>query len=354
MHNLHLSRHGIWYFRKVTIAPNGKRKEVKRSLGTRDKTLAKTKVLQLLACLKSNHSKAQVVEPLATPAVEAIDFHASLKAYLEYKSGTVSIREVTSITRSCMRYLAYTATPLSKKAASSFMDTLEMSPVTKNKYADKIGSFFKWVAARTDEVIRNPFEGIRYKHAKSASEQRAAYTRTELAKLFSITKTLPMHKQWIIKIAAYSGMRATEIVQLSSDDIKQVDGIWCIDINDSKEWQSLKNKNSRRVIPMHKELEPFVLYAKARVGRVFPEFKYNEGFPCARYFSNWFSTFRKREGLPEFHSLRHYVASVFKSAGVPMQYAAAMLGHSNSSITYDRYGKGISPAHLVELLPHLK
>lgn len=43
-----------------------------------------------------------------------------------------------------------------------------------------------------------------------------------------------------MKIAAYSGMRANEIVQLSSDDIKQVDGLWCIDINNPKEWLSLK------------------------------------------------------------------------------------------------------------------
>ena len=43
----------------------------------------------------------------------------------------------------------------------------------------------------------------------------------------------------------------------------------------------------------------------------------------------------------DFHSLRHTVATELKQAGVPSQYAAQILGHSNGSITYDRYGKSI-------------
>ena len=33
--------HGIWYFRKVTIMPCGRRKEIKKTLRTRDKSAAK-------------------------------------------------------------------------------------------------------------------------------------------------------------------------------------------------------------------------------------------------------------------------------------------------------------------------
>ena len=35
--NLWLSPHGIWYYRKVTTLPCGRRKEIKKSLHTRDK-----------------------------------------------------------------------------------------------------------------------------------------------------------------------------------------------------------------------------------------------------------------------------------------------------------------------------
>ena len=51
--NLWLSPHGIWYYRKVTTLPCGRRKEIKKSLHTRDKLTARSKVAQLLACVRS-------------------------------------------------------------------------------------------------------------------------------------------------------------------------------------------------------------------------------------------------------------------------------------------------------------
>jgi len=51
--NLWLSPHGIWYFRKVTLLPCGRRKEFKKTLRTRDKSEAKKKVMDLLACARS-------------------------------------------------------------------------------------------------------------------------------------------------------------------------------------------------------------------------------------------------------------------------------------------------------------
>ncbi|WP_156136314.1 hypothetical protein [Photobacterium gaetbulicola] len=53
MSNLWLSKQGVWYFRKVTTLPSGKRKDLKKSLRTRDKREAKRKVVELLACTKS-------------------------------------------------------------------------------------------------------------------------------------------------------------------------------------------------------------------------------------------------------------------------------------------------------------
>ena len=39
--NLWLTPHGIWYYRKVTTLPCGRRKEIKQSLHTRDKLCAR-------------------------------------------------------------------------------------------------------------------------------------------------------------------------------------------------------------------------------------------------------------------------------------------------------------------------
>ncbi len=50
--NLWLSPHGIWYYRKVTTLPCGRRKEIKKSLHTRDKLWARKKVAKLFACMR--------------------------------------------------------------------------------------------------------------------------------------------------------------------------------------------------------------------------------------------------------------------------------------------------------------
>lgn len=51
--NLWLSPQGIWYYRKVTVLPCGRRKDIKKSLRTRDKLVARQQVAQMLACARS-------------------------------------------------------------------------------------------------------------------------------------------------------------------------------------------------------------------------------------------------------------------------------------------------------------
>lgn len=58
--NLWLSPHGIWYYRKVTTLPCGRRKEIKKSLHTRDKPTARAAVAQLLACVRSRPKPIQL------------------------------------------------------------------------------------------------------------------------------------------------------------------------------------------------------------------------------------------------------------------------------------------------------
>lgn len=347
MSNLYLSRHGIWYFRKVTTLPSGKTKDIKKSLRTRIKSEAKAKVIALLSCNVS-HRTAPIEEPIT------LDFYKELTAYLKSKSGNVAEREMLSIERYISRYLSFTMTPKSKQQAVKFLDSLDVSIGTKNKHASKIGAFFHWVNNRYDEEIKNPFEGLRAKDTQPVKEKRTAYSLSQIKFLLASMSNLEIHKQWIIKIAIYTGMRCNEIIQLSSDDVSQIDGQWCLSVRDNKDYQRVKNKGSIRAIPLHKELLPFVVYAKSKPDgeRIFPEFKVYKG-NCAHYFGKWFTRWKAKNNLPEFHSIRHYVATVFKTQGIELQYAQQILGHSSGSITYDRYGKQIAPHALVNAIESL-
>lgn len=74
--NLWLSPHGIWYFRKVTTLPCGRRKEIKKTLRTRDKSEAKRKVMDLLACVRSG-GKSRPDTSLPSSFLEQANLEAS-------------------------------------------------------------------------------------------------------------------------------------------------------------------------------------------------------------------------------------------------------------------------------------
>ena len=192
------------------------------------------------------------------------------------------------------------------------------------------------------------------KDKESAASKRGSYSVSQLKRLISSLESLPEWKRWIILLGRFTGMRANEICQLYHCDIKKIDEIWCAVVDDSQEGQTVKTDNSKRSIPLHQELisNGFLEYVENAKGRLFPQLTYYKG-SFSHYFTRWFSSFRKRISVPEFHSLRHYVATAFKTAGVAEQFAGAFLGHANSSITYNRYGKSIGLSELYALLVHL-
>ena len=65
--NLWLSPQGIWYYRKVTVLPSGRRKDIKKSLRTRDKLVAREQVAKMLACVRSR-VKSESVQPEPQPS----------------------------------------------------------------------------------------------------------------------------------------------------------------------------------------------------------------------------------------------------------------------------------------------
>ena len=371
--NLWLSPHGIWYFRKVTIMPCGRRKEIKKTLRTRDKSEAKRKVLDLLACVRSD-GKTRPVEPLPSSFLEQASLPASdpkvvpnppanqvpvpskpprtvetpklswlADKYLKERGMSWAAQE----TRHQKHYL-YTfieragdmpVTKYGKQDAVSFKDwlmTSGKSPTTINKYLQKLSLFFKWIANH-HEGVNNVFEGLSIQRAKE-TKPRTAYTPEEFRQFISWAKGLKGHRKWISLLGAYTGARANEICQLYADDVQCIDGIWCLNIRSNRPDQKLKTENSARLVPIHSDVlaEGFLEFVEGRIGlRLFAELSLVMGY-YSHGWGKWFN--RNRPTDKDFHSLRHTVGTELKSAGVPIQYTAAILGHETGGISYDRYG----------------
>ena len=352
--SLMLSRHGIWYYRKVNLMPCGKRREYRRSLGTRSKTEALKRVerfVDRLWTVDDTPALTSTPPAVVSASLGFDELKYQAEQYVTFKSMEVGERETSSIQRCLNSYFKFTNQPTSKSQAAAFIAGLDMAIPTKNKYVKKLGAFFRWLNNRVDYEVKSPFDGLMQKDKESAASKRESYSTDQIKRLMASLQQVPEWKRWIILLGRFTGMRANEICQLYHGDIKKVDDIWCAVVDDIHEGQTVKTDNSRRCVPLHQELisKGFLEYVERSQGRLFPQLTYYKG-SFSHYFTRWFSRFRKKASVPEFHSLRHYVATAFKKAGVAEQFAGAFLGHANSSITYNRYGKSVGALDLYDLL----
>ena len=130
------------------------------------------------------------------------------------------------------------------------------------------------------------------------------------------------------------------------EDIRKVEGVLCFDIND-KPGHSLKNKSSKRVIPVHPELIRigFVEYAdslrKTKNPLLFPGLA-PVGAKHSHYPSIWFGKLKRELGMPSrtkvFHSFRHVMADKMRKVRAEDYLLKRMLGHEVGSVTHDTYG----------------
>lgn len=367
--NLWLSPHGIWYYRKVTTLPCGRRKEIKQSLRTRDKLCARHKVALLLACVRSrptstvpsvgapeepvNQSSTKPVARAAKPLAPLLSVLSD--RYQKEKALSWAPKE----RKNQKHYLGAFIEALGDRPAADYgkADVVKFkeallnsgkSPTTINKYLQKLSLLFDWLANHHEGII-NHFTGLKLQRVKEVNP-RSGYTADERLQFVQWAKRQEPYRRWIALLGLYTGARANEICQLYADDVVLVDSVWCIKVQASRPDQKLKTENSARLIPIHSALleTGFLTFVQERAGgRLFTELPHRQdGY--SHLWGQWFS--RNRPVPKDFHSLRHTVGTTLKDKGVPLQFAAAILGHANGAISYDRYGGGISVEKLKETI----
>jgi integrase len=139
-------------------------------------------------------------------------------------------------------------------------------------------------------------------------------------------------------------MRLEEVCQLHQEDIKQVDGVYVIDVNDHDD-KRLKTIASKRLVPIHPNLIDmgFLDFIKSRPkGHLWIHLKKGrDGY--GRNLGSWFNKLIRKIGVANpkvsFHSFRHTFSNQLKQSDVQEERIAELLGHSNESVTTGRYGK---------------
>lgn len=410
MRYLTISKGGVWYFRYQLPTEHqclfDNRNEIKRSLRTSCKLTAKIKALSLeleiRTKIQGDLSSALVINNQPIQNIVTSDKRQlkgacpfkCLEEYFSFKADFVSSKtnedsynkcrvilnllsekEITKIRRkeaeSIRQQLKYYPSNLKKHKefkGLSGKQAMELNqrigkPVLSSEsikyYIQKCSSFFEWAVQR-EYTDLNPFKGFKFISTRKSSEAKHAYTQLDLKKIFSTDIHTQEHSAqqfsyWLPILASLTGARLNELCQLYKDNIFIHEGIWCIQITDGHEGQKIKNQNSRRIIPLHSKLIElgFIKHINSIEGpRVFPDLLLKrDGYGTSA--SKWFARFKTKLGFQkghDFHSFRHTVANELKQAGIPQERAAALLGHSQQGITYDRYGKDISPKLLVETI----
>lgn len=168
-------------------------------------------------------------------------------------------------------------------------------------------------------------------------------------------------KFWVPLIALYSGARANEICQLRVNDIIQKGKVWCFNISDRAETQSLKNKQSNRIVPIH----PIILdlgfidfvnkVKENKKEQIFHNLTYTEKNQYAGAITKWFARYLDTIGLSEkskvFHSFRHTFETKCVDKKLTAEVQNQLCGWTNHGVGQRIYNKGMD---VLSLLKELK
>ncbi|MCM8528227.1 MAG: site-specific integrase [Lentisphaeraceae bacterium] len=219
----------------------------------------------------------------------------------------------------------------------------KMSNTTINNHLSFFRTVWKW--AKKEKYLKgnlqNPAEGIR---AGASSRVRTGKTITvsDCDKLinmpFPSNATNFDKKVWnyFPVIARYTGMRINEIGQLTTEDIREEEGILCFDIN-TNHGKSVK-ADSVRLVPISEKLKDFIKplinqCANSKVRKeIFPKRGDYNG-RIAKSFDNTFNRHAKKIGSHiHFHGLRSYMTTQMANAGIDEIDRKKITGHSDPSI----------------------
>ncbi len=289
-----------------------------------------------------------------------------------------TIQQLESRIRAFVKFAKANALEATTKHAIDFRDELLRSGKAEKsvvEYLAAVRQFYKWLRLRGD-IDKNIFEDVTIKRkSRRASEDRQRWSKPDLYKLFKHPNLTPPNKNivrtqreledyWLPHLLLYTGARVSEICQLDTADIKLIEDIWCIDINDIGQDKRLKSASAKRLVPLHPELinRGFLHYAQTRYEN---KQKKLFSFRATGVNKDWSARFINRFGKvlddlgfmpsqrPTLHSLRHTFIDELQQSGIAENLVADLVGHTKSNLTFDRYGKRINLTSLYSAVKSL-
>jgi integrase len=155
------------------------------------------------------------------------------------------------------------------------LQTLDLSPLTiRDGYIAAMKAFFGW-AKKKKKLAHDPSAEVHVEVSEKSKANMRGLTAKEAQTILSATLA-PFSslmssenvaaRRWVPWLCAYTGTRVNEITQLRAMDVKEVDGIWCIEI--TPEAGDVKT-SEKRLVPLHPHLveQGFLDFAARKKGK---------------------------------------------------------------------------------------
>lgn len=230
------------------------------------------------------------------------------------------------------------------------------------KYLTTYSGFYEW-AVKHKHTSDNNFKDINVKIDKKRKKSEFSPEQIEAIVNAVISEQKPQYK-WGALILRYTGARLEEIAQMRVADVKQEDGIWYFDIEETLDEaesklhpKKLKNQASRRRVPVHSKLIELGLLnyidtAKGKGdGRILHQLTYVKNNGYGRNLGRWFNeALLKKLGIKtphlSLHSLRHTAITDMLRNGVADAIAKTVVGHTVEGVAHENYFGGYTLAQL--------
>lgn len=255
-------------------------------------------------------------------------------------------------------------TPKAAIAAADKVDDADrISPKTCNLRLEVWKALFKF-ASDHDVIAKSPTDHLKAFAEDNAQDARDAFDDSQLLAFFRLLKSeinwRPEH-YWIARVMAYEGFRLEEAAALRRCDVREIDGVWCVEV--SAEASETKTENSPRILPIHSALLEDL---KAYVGT-------RDGDPKANLWGlelgtqgKWSHALSKRmnnrlrkaiAGKSKklvVESTRNTFATRLKAVDVQEHVISELMGHAVGNLAVGRYGKKLDVVKLRGNLERLK
>lgn len=239
--------------------------------------------------------------------------------------------------------------PIAQVLNMAFKDKLTTKTV--NKHLAVISGLLDWASGQ-GHCTANHALGLRIKvKATDPREARDPWSDEELRVLFS-PEHYPLHGEshmfWLPILGILTGARLDELSQLRPQDVRNEEGLWYIDINDTGD-KTVKTIWSVRKVPLHPLLAntlKFQEFANRREGEgethLFPEL-FGFASDSRKIASSHFSKFKLRvlkidNPKISFHSLRHTVKQSLSKLKVAPVTRNDLQGWQNEGVPDGTYG----------------